>query len=198
MAALKKLWIGVLVILVLAIMAPVARGDDVMSWRVRAFKAEWTSVASSADGTTLYAAADYIYRSTDSGATWDITGADGLGWISIVSSSDGKKLAAVTNSESEDGGRIYTSSDSGATWTVRDNAGYHFWVAIASSSDGKKLLAATTGETDVGDGYIYTSADSGATWTKRNDAGDRFWVAVASSSDGKKLVAASNDWVDSR
>ena len=60
----------------------------------------WCSVASSADGTKLVAAAcgGYLYTSGDSGATWMQTGTS-LGaqnWASVASSSNGTKLVAVT------------------------------------------------------------------------------------------------------
>ena len=117
----------------------------------------WLCVASSSDGTKLVAASagsgpsgtseDGIYTSTNSGQTWTQwtqTSAPHLGWLSVASSSDGTKLAAVV-----DGGGIYTSTNSGATWT-QTSAPYLAWQSIASSSDGNKLVAVVYG------GGIYT------------------------------------------
>ncbi len=155
----------------------------------------WLSVASSADGTKLVASptttsalTNYIYTSTDSGATWTQRAAAGSrNWSSFASSSDGVKLAAASGMGATD--YIYTSTDSGATWTQRAAAGSRPWVSIASSSDGVKLVAAE--QNGSGTSYIYTSTDSGATWTQRAAAGARNWYSVASSSNGTNLVAVN-------
>src|SRR6266536_810154 len=67
----------------------------------------WNSVASSADGTKLVAAArefldscgiysdGLIYTSPDSGATWTQTSAPTNSWQSVASSADGTKLVAA-------------------------------------------------------------------------------------------------------
>jgi hypothetical protein len=55
----------------------------------------WWSVASSLDGTKLIAGGQNIpiYRSTDSGVTWNPQATSGS-WYSVASSSDGTKLFA--------------------------------------------------------------------------------------------------------
>ncbi len=95
-------------------------------------------------------------------------------WLSVASSADGRKLAAVGPGAYS----VYTSTDSGTTWTQRESIG-SAWYSIASSADGSKLVA-------VGS-YIYTSTDSGVTWATHVIS--QSWSAVASSSDGSKLVA---------
>jgi photosystem II stability/assembly factor-like uncharacterized protein len=145
----------------------------------------WQSVASSADGTKLVAAAaygHYLYTSSDSGATWtERTAAGSRNWRSVASSADGSKLVAGVES-----GSLYTSSDSGVTWTEQTAAGSRDWQSVASSADGSKLIAAA----GYG-GSLYTSSDSGVTWTEQTAAGSRDWRSVASSADGTKLVAAA-------
>jgi hypothetical protein len=149
----------------------------------------WSSLASSADGTHLLAAAvedgtgngpGRIYRSSNSGATWTLTSPNaGGGWLSVASSADGSKLAAV-GFDIHDNGLIYISSDSGGTWVT--NAPAMYWTCVACSADGSKLVAGTDG------GPLYTSTNSGATWTS-SDASIRWWWSTASSADGSKLVA---------
>jgi hypothetical protein len=113
---------------------------------------------------------------TNYGATWTAqTAANSRNWVSIASSADGGKLAAVDYS-----GYIYTSADSGVSWTARNSP--RAWRSIASSADGNKLVAGAEG------GQIHTSTDSGVSWTARDST--RNWVAVASSADGSKLLAA--------
>ncbi|MFA6158770.1 MAG: hypothetical protein WC763_04095 [Candidatus Paceibacterota bacterium] len=98
-------------------------------------------------------------------------------WVSITSSSDGTKLAAVVNN-----GQIYTSTNSGVNWTARDSN--RSWRSVTSSSDGTKLVAV------VNSGQIYTSTNSGVNWTARNS--NKNWWSVTSSSDGTKLAAVVN------
>ena len=85
-----------------------------------------------------------------------------LFWMSIASSSDGNKLAAVV------AGGVYTSSDSGVTWVDQSLvpgsviSGDLAWMSIASSSDDTKLAAVVFG------GSLYTSNDSGVTWVDQS------------------------------
>jgi hypothetical protein len=159
--------------------------------------ADWTGVASSADGTKLVAvcyagALDLvgIYTSTNSGGTWQPTSApndpDTNQWSAVASSADGVKLVAVSQGSS---GAIYTSTNSGHTWQPT-TAPVDDYSCVASSPDGTKLAAAS------GYGYsVYISTNSGGTWM---DASVGFlaahpWHAVSISADGTKVVAASGD-----
>ena len=82
-------------------------------------------------------------------------------WLTITSSSDMTKMAAVVFN-----GNIWTSTDSGNTWTEDASVGTtQQWYAITSSSDGSKLAAC------VYDGNIWTSTDSGNTWTEDTSVG---------------------------
>jgi hypothetical protein len=76
--------------------------------------AEWQSVASSADGTKLVAAAiepsDLVYSSTNSGATWISNAVPDEGWFSVASSADGDKLVVVSTwDQSFNPGHVYIS-----------------------------------------------------------------------------------------
>ena len=114
--------------------APTYNGVDTYVWKV----------ASSEDGTKLVVAGGgngpwwgFIYRSTDSGATWTDTHAPSLSWCALASSTDGTRLvAAVWYSQ------IYISTDSGTTWTPRAVPPGKYWESVASSADGSKLVAA--------------------------------------------------------
>lgn len=172
----------------------------------------WNSVASSADGTKLIAAAyathDFndvimigtlIYTSADSGLNWAASPLPSNSWSCVASSADGARLVAAayathdTNS-TKIGNLIYTSTNSGASWTpagVSSNS----WSSVASSADGTRLVA-TSGSASVhwpsGDGLIYTSTNSGTTWTA-SSAPSNNWASVVSSADGTKLVAAAHE-----
>jgi hypothetical protein len=159
----------------------------------------WTSVASSADGTKLVATAmtsqgGFIYASTDSGFTWTLTGAPtNNNWAAVASSADGSKLVAASWAAFVPDltfGCVYTSTNFGMTWTS-NNVPNAQWQSVASSADGTKLVVAAVGPS----GLIYSSTDSGTTWIS-NAVPDEGWFSVASSADGDKLVVVSL-WVQS-
>src|ERR1035437_5991096 len=141
----------------------------------------WSSVASSADGTKLVAAVrgGQIYISSNSGNGWTAQGPNGLLWTSVASSSDGTKLVAVENN-----GQIYTSTNSGTSWTQRVS-GTIYWTAVASSADGSRLVATASG------GQVCISTDSGATWVAQNTPVTGQLTSVASSSDGSRLAVTT-------
>jgi hypothetical protein len=148
----------------------------------------WASVASSSDGTKVFAAdhdMGQIYMSVDGGISWKPTGAPNRQWRSMAVSADGTRLAAGTDfgTSYNDGPLIYTTTNSGDTWTVTSAPGKP-WQAIASSADGSKLAAGAYG------GLIYLSSDSGVTWRPANVPALR-WGGIASSMDGSRLVAAA-------
>ncbi len=144
----------------------------------------WTDVASSADGARLVACAwaDYLYISTDFGATWTahMTDAQRL-WTCVTSSADGTRLVAGVLD-----GYLYTSTDSGATWTARMTDTGRYWSVLASSADGSNLLGGSS------DGHLYVSTDFGATWTARFTDANRGWKGVACSQDGLRMFAIAN------
>jgi photosystem II stability/assembly factor-like uncharacterized protein len=107
------------------------------------------------------------------GATW-IARESVRSWLSITSSADGSKLAAVVYN-----GQIHTSTDGGMSWTARESN--RIWRSITSSADGSNLAAVEDG------GQIYTSTDGGVSWTARES--NRLWQSITSSADGSKLAA---------
>jgi photosystem II stability/assembly factor-like uncharacterized protein len=165
----------------------------------------WVSLAASADGNKLVAAAfggllvnghefstlpGPIYTSTDSGLAWRQTTAPIGIWEAVASSADGNKLAAVLQY-----GKIYTSADSGYSWVEATNSPSAFWNSIACSADGTEIIAARPGAGAVFGG-IYVSTDSGNTWALTSAPTNQDWYSVAASADGTKLLAVPFDgWV---
>jgi hypothetical protein len=150
----------------------------------------WTSVASSADGSRLVAAAapfwdpassNYVihgavFCSSDAGATWTQTIAPNTNyWSGVASSADGTTLVAA----SQDVG-IYRSLDAGATWTAM-SAFRYFGATLACSADGYRLVA--VGPWD----HICTWPYSGP-WRLVKAPPDAYWGPVVCSADGTKLV----------
>jgi uncharacterized repeat protein (TIGR02543 family) len=171
----------------------VNRSSSVGTWawtnQSSAGERKWHALATSADGSKLFAGVDdggSLYRSTDFGVTWSvIAGTSGKNWFSIASNIDGTKVAAVDR-----GGDIWTSTNSGSTWTQRSVGAVRNWESIASSSDGAKLVAvASNGDNN---GYIYTSSNSGVSWSSDlAPAGTNKFTGVASSNDGTYLAATT-------
>jgi hypothetical protein len=169
---------------------------------------DWSSVASSSDGTHLVAVEGSgevvtasgvvtgdIWTSGDSGVTWTNRTASGaahnLAWRSVASDANGTNLIAV-------GAGIWTSSDSGATWTPQaTNIATYAWVSVASSSDGTHLIAASLapdGNSVSTAGDLWTSSDSGVTWTNQTSGtflATQQWTGVASDATGAHVVAAA-------
>ena len=141
----------------------------------------WSSVASSADGTKLAATASGICLSTNSGAEWTTSSAPVEAWSSIASSADGTRLIAAD-------GSVYLSTNSGATWaslTTPPVGNPLPGNLVASSADGSKLMAAQA------TGYISISTNSGETWFIGTNL-TRAWSDIACSADGSKMAAIVN------
>ena len=101
----------------------------------------WASLASSADGSKVVAAAyaGGVYTSSDSGTRWNLSTAPLDNWYAVASSADGTILVGVVF-----GGRINTSTNSGSNWTP-SSAPVAQWASVASSADGQTLVAAIYG-----------------------------------------------------
>lgn len=140
----------------------------------------WSSIASSSDGTKIVASVDngFIYRSTDSGATWSQTGAPSGTWKSVASNSDGTILAAGRIN-----GFIHTSIDSGSSWQTSLVSFPTLWSAIAISSDGSKFAGANSAGV-----FAVNTVDRFTYAEPFNDLVT--WTSVAMSGDGSKMVAA--------
>jgi hypothetical protein len=166
-----------------------AKAAFAQTWtQTSAPQTNWTSVASSADGAKLAAAASNggIWVSTNSGNTWMQTSAPKTFWASIASSADGGKLVAGASHITGGGtsGFLYISTDSGNTW-ITNNLPNEGWQSVASSADGSKLVT-LSGPGLGGKDVIFASTDSGNTWVTTNV---NIMNSVASSADGTKLVA---------
>ncbi len=116
--------------------------------------------------------------------TWMQTSAPNNLWISVASSADGIKLAAVAGGKSP--GPIYTSKDSGVSWAT-NYAPSQVWAAIASSADGNILMASVASY--FATNLIYVSTNAGAAWTLNTNVPS--FGHLACSADGKKWIASA-------
>jgi hypothetical protein len=156
------------------------------SWQQTSAPTEnWTSIASSADGSRVVAAATGpIFTSTNSGGTWQQSTGPLTNWAAVASSVDGTRLVAAV-----DGGLIYRSTNAGGAWTATA-ATNRQWKSVACSGDGTHLVGVYA--QDFLNGGIYVSTNSGNTWSSAS-APTNGWYSVASSADGTKLAAMTTD-----
>ena len=184
---------GLMVILTAIWMFAMTQVVSGQTWmQTRAPTTNWQSVASSADGKILAAAAGRqisvgaytggVFISTNSGNDWFQANLPATNFYAgIALSADGSGLATTFIN-----GGIYYSTNLGTTWSF--NSTYfpprYFGPAhtIASSADGTKLAVSCA--------MIYTSTDGGATWASNNISGPRY-ASISSSADGNKLAVAS-------
>jgi hypothetical protein len=128
-------------------------GDN---WSAFAGNFRWSYITSSSLGQYLAAPIfnGQILTSLDYGVSWTARASISTTWKCIESSSDGTKLAAVSNGAGT--GTMYTSSNSGISWTKQTNnlPATANWSCITSSGYGTKLAAAVSG------GRIYTGVYS--------------------------------------
>jgi hypothetical protein len=72
---------------------------------------------------------------------WTTTTAPVANWVSVASSADGNKRAALV----QNGGAVYTSTNAGATWTLSSPSDRAVMgSSIACSSDGTQLAVASS------------------------------------------------------
>jgi hypothetical protein len=153
----------------------------------------WVSVASSADGHQMIAAAGglpfsgmsgSIFISTNFGNTWSPTAAPLKTWAAVASSANGQELIA-TDSE----GPIYISTNAGAIWVSNAQSPSIIgnWKSLGCSADGNTIIAGSAwlaGE--AYGGQISISTNSGATWNTTFSQG--YLTCVTCSADGQTLA----------
>jgi hypothetical protein len=148
----------------------------------------WNSIASSADGTILFAStySGLLYFSTDSGNTWAQANVPARFW-KVASSADGKKLVAEYTADTNTiPGHILTSTDSGNTWVSNTFVSSYF-ESVAVSGDGNTIVA--TGNDPV----VFVSTNFGGSWeTNSLPGGGSYFDSVAISADGGKAITGSS------
>ena len=148
---------------------------------------EWKGVASSTDGTYLFAIQESI------GLFYSVT--SGKGWFrTIVDSALGSYTTFSSVACSGNGGTVAVTVQNGAVY-VSQNSGYsffkttaptaNFWKFVAVSNDGRYMTAGT------GSDYLWSSADFGHTWNQ-NSAPQQNWYSVSYSSGGQYAVAVAD------
>ena len=112
---------------------------------------------------------------------WTVTTALVANWVSVASSADGNRLAALV----QGGEAVYISTNAGATWALRSPSnGGVVGDSIACSADGRILFVA-------GSAQIFCSTNSGAAWSPTASPSES-WTSIACSADGTRVAGASS------
>jgi hypothetical protein len=156
----------------------------------------WAGLASSADGTILYAAPitdingnpQRIYAYVAN--VWSPTGSPG-NWTGVACSSDGLVVLATQGFQQGGGlGNLFLTTDGGGSWGVPGTI-VGVWSSAAVSSDGTVMIACQATDDTGYAGYIWTSTDTGVTW---NSGGPQVvWNSVAMNGAGTLAFAAPDD-----
>lgn len=146
----------------------------------------WRGICCSRDFTKLAAVAaispgnatEYIYTSTDSGATWtQRTTAGQKTWRYIVCDATCTNIVATTSGTASPTGGVFISNDSGATWsTTKFSVNSTFNALVSCSSDFKYIVVADGG----GSQYFYSS-DYGNTFSQATGLGGMHAVVVVNN-----------------
>jgi YVTN family beta-propeller protein len=178
--------------------------DGGANWTIRtsAGTRNWSSVAISDNGLTIYASetsGNGIYKSVDGGNSWIKTAAPNASWSKIVCSSSGENILAfaLSNGEyttiSKDGGLTWAASSittalSSPSFNGGSGTGALSILDIEMSKDGNILFLSATNATTRASSNILRSVDFGTSWkTYRTFSG--FPVSLKCSYDGNKVFA---------
>jgi outer membrane biosynthesis protein TonB len=138
------------------------------SWTAKSAypNSDWHSVAISNDGKYIYAAQDYLYVSSDYGATFvqnTNLGNNPNIWDVVATGGDGHYALILDTSTTE----VHRSTNYGSTWSLITNAGHTGngnWSGAAISKNAQYQLLVQAGNVQP-DNPIWRSSDYGATWS---------------------------------
>jgi photosystem II stability/assembly factor-like uncharacterized protein len=158
---------------------------------------QWNCLAVSGDGNTIYAGGNLtrVYKSTDRGVTFSITGSDTYTASNFyvngcATNYDGSKVAVISTAYG-----ILLSNNAGSSFSQSlSNAGLlgasPAWQSVTMTSDGSKLAAIPNNATDT----ITVNTNSGAagSWTPTSYVLPYLGFDIKSAGDGSVLVASVN------
>jgi photosystem II stability/assembly factor-like uncharacterized protein len=103
-------------------------------------------------GSTLYAAGNGLFRSTDGGAHWKLLSVLGVQAVALDPTSGSTVYAGTAQG-------VVKSTDGGETWSAAGLAGKRVSILVVDPRTPSTLYAA------AGDGNVYKSTDGGQRWT---------------------------------
>jgi len=174
--------------------------DSIWSLTAQNLGGNWAGVASSSDGSILYAAPatdgdgnqQFLYKYSGTWVQLPLYG----NWTSVASSSDGSVVLATQGVQQGGGlGSLFISLDGGNTAGIASGTITGIWTSAAVSADGTVLVAGQLSDDSQPSGYpgqIWTSTDSGTTFSATLSP-QYGWNSVAMNSTGSLMAAASLD-----
>jgi len=151
------------VVVLLCFLLPNSARGDLNEWSLLGLENEFvkTLCVLRNDPSTMIVGGGGIFRSTDSGATWDTVALHGIGVNKIIQApGESHTLYAAT----DDG--LYRSYDSGTTWVLVTRFGLfpwnHGWSVAVDPRDSVHILWGTGGPEG---GYLSVSYDGGNSWS---------------------------------
>jgi hypothetical protein len=142
---------------------------------------------------------DYIYRSTDYGATFSVTSSPKKNWWRIATSSNGQYVAAITLNKSgispDPNSLLYISSDYGVTYSSRLQT---YFKDVSISNTGQYVSALGTNASTPFFNKVYVSNDYGSTFSTISFTGTTnpdSTGGIGISGDGRYQLSAINDGI---
>ncbi len=167
-------------------------GDSGANWtNVGPVTLGFTDVACSSDGTIMYAASGiYLYKSTDSGATWALKYTMPFSvsaYFCLACSSDGS-IVYVGPNDSVIVNRLLTSTDGGTSFAYSASSPVGTYYRAASSESGQ-YVAAVIKVSGTSELRLYISSNFGVDFTQSLVGS---FSDVDISGDGTALIAAAS------
>jgi hypothetical protein len=176
-----------------------------------AINTNWASLASSADGSILYASGgttNYhkIFASTNSGDTWFETDQPATNsFYCLATSADGTRVVAARNlppntpANSTNDTPFFISTNQGASWTAFGEPTTNWTLSVAMSADGQFVVGGMMQRNPSKPGYVCLSTNSGNTWSSRQVPTIYATPCVTATSDGRKLsvlISTNSDYIN--
>jgi hypothetical protein len=143
----------------------------------------WVSTKLSNTGSLVLGCSENgVYRSTNSGETFEMVLNVAGHWNAMYMDETGRYAAVVGLTES-----VYVTKDFGKTWAPADISASHL-IDVTGDKTAKQLYTAGLAE------GIFASSNRGATWEKTS-APDLMWSSITTDATGSIVVAAAADEV---
>lgn len=165
--------------------------DKGNTWELKSFPFQhWADINSSPDGKYVIASGkNYIYLSSDFGATWSSLNnpPEVDYWYKISLSDDGKTIGTIAHNRNDYYERVYVSTDSGESW--------------ASSTDPinpKDIYVSPNGEKILSVGWsdaFFISNNYGATWISKpiTTYANGYWEDLSVSDDENNIIITATN-----
>jgi photosystem II stability/assembly factor-like uncharacterized protein len=148
----------------------------------------FSSATVSGDSKSYYAtkSSGLIYKSSDSGRTWNSIINTNQQWTKIVCNFTGQVVVALCTTSSTTRNEVFVSTDYGSTFNNKSvTAG--LWDNICMSSSDSIIIS-----TSKTTGYVKFSSDLGNTWNNVTELGQQKWRYISVNFDASVIVGTTD------